>query len=496
MSITQTSARQIIDRDTLQQIFPNVSGQLLDLLLRSIDKDLTVPCRADASSTPDRVVTFNASVVNNSVSGRQKSIPHINSLIPSFTSGTVTFPPSTGGTVTVSPGSNIILTCPSNQYVKILVCLDSTGNLVVTQGTANAVEASALVPAPGANLFPISYISLFNNAGTISNIIQSKIFQFSMDGSSALANNSVTNAILAQMPAHTIKGNNTAGTANAADLTATQVTAELNNMVGDSGSGGTKGLVPAPAAGDTAANKFLKANGVWTVVSAGMSLLQTYSSPGSFPYVVPANKTVLTFMGVAAGGGGGSGHNGPPANGAGGGGGGGGGNWGIHTISVTPGMTLTIEVGTGGTSPATSSTPGGAGGNTRILDGATLLAAWKGGFGGNPGIGATPGARTDTNGNGGQGGKGGVGLTANGEDGFLGSLYRGIVGLVTNGATHGAGGGGGASYGDGGNGETPGNTAGTPGVLGGGGGGAWGNAAGTGDFNGGAGGDGYMEIYG
>lgn len=40
--------------------------------------------------------------------------------------------------------------------------------------------------------------------------------------------NSVTNTILAQMPANTLKGNNTAGTANAADLTKAQVQTLLN----------------------------------------------------------------------------------------------------------------------------------------------------------------------------------------------------------------------------------------------------------------------------
>ena len=38
-------------------------------------------------------------------------------------------------------------------------------------------------------------------------------------------------------------------------------------FTGDSGSGGTTGLVPAPAAGDAAASKFLKADGNWTVVA-------------------------------------------------------------------------------------------------------------------------------------------------------------------------------------------------------------------------------------
>ena len=83
-----------------------------------------------------------------------------------------------------------------------------------------------------------------------------------------IATNAVTNAKAAQMAAHTFKGNNTGSTANAIDLTATQATAELNSVVGDSGSGGTKGLVPAPGAGDAAANKYLFSDGTWKIVSA------------------------------------------------------------------------------------------------------------------------------------------------------------------------------------------------------------------------------------
>lgn len=85
-----------------------------------------------------------------------------------------------------------------------------------------------------------------------------------------IAANDVTNAKLAQMAASTIKGRAAgAGTGDPVDLTATQATAILNVMVGDSGSGGTKGLVPAPAAGDTAAAKFLKADGSWAVPAGG-----------------------------------------------------------------------------------------------------------------------------------------------------------------------------------------------------------------------------------
>lgn len=82
----------------------------------------------------------------------------------------------------------------------------------------------------------------------------------------------VTNDKLATMATARIKGRVTAGTGNPEDLTGTQATTLLDTVVGDSGSGGTKGLVPAPAAGDAAANKYLKADGTWSTVSAGVSV--------------------------------------------------------------------------------------------------------------------------------------------------------------------------------------------------------------------------------
>lgn len=72
---------------------------------------------------------------------------------------------------------------------------------------------------------------------------------------------SFTNAKLANMATATLKGRTTAGTGAPEDLTATQATALINAMVGDSGSGGTKGLVPAPATGD--AVKYLRGDATW-----------------------------------------------------------------------------------------------------------------------------------------------------------------------------------------------------------------------------------------
>ena len=66
-----------------------------------------------------------------------------------------------------------------------------------------------------------------------------------------------------------ILGRTTASTGAVEELTAAAATAFLSAMVGDSGSGGTKGLAPAPAAGDAAGGKFLKADGTWAVPGGG-----------------------------------------------------------------------------------------------------------------------------------------------------------------------------------------------------------------------------------
>jgi len=87
----------------------------------------------------------------------------------------------------------------------------------------------------------------------------------------------IANAQLANMADSTIKGRAVgAGTGSPQDLTATQATAILNALVGDSGSGGTKGLVPAPAAGD--ALKFLRGDATWA--RPGATLLTSGSVSG------------------------------------------------------------------------------------------------------------------------------------------------------------------------------------------------------------------------
>lgn len=101
-----------------------------------------------------------------------------------------------------------------------------------------------------------------------------------------IAANAVTNAKAAQMANGTTKCRTTAGTGNAEDCTGAQETALLSAFVGDSGSGGTKGLVPAPATADAAKRK---------VVGAGGSFVSQFSQVNNLAVLdTSANSWALT----------------------------------------------------------------------------------------------------------------------------------------------------------------------------------------------------------
>jgi hypothetical protein len=89
-----------------------------------------------------------------------------------------------------------------------------------------------------------------------------------VDRTLSIQNNGIGYGLIAQAPAHVFVGNNTGATASLMNMTATQATAELNAFGGDAGSGGLKGLVPAPVAGDAAGGKVLGANGSWVTPPA------------------------------------------------------------------------------------------------------------------------------------------------------------------------------------------------------------------------------------
>ena len=220
---------------------------------------------------------------------------------------------------------------------------------------------------------------------------------------------------------------------------------------------------------------------------------QTFSSSGT--WTCPAGVTTITVEAWGAGGAGG----GNASNRDGGGGGGGGAYSKSTTISVTPGVTYTVNVGTGGTGTAVDGT---AGGDSWFNSTSVLLA--KGGAGGISGT-LVSGA---AGGNGGaagsgvgttkfSGGRGGAGRNNSTGRGGPGGSSAGTAANGTSGAatwstiTAGAAPAGGGMGGDGGDSTLDGN----PGTIpGGGGGGAGERVSSTIFTNGGDGADGQVII--
>lgn len=113
---------------------------------------------------------------------------------------------------------------------------------------------------------------------------------------------SFANAKLATVATNTIKGRVTAGTGAVEDLTGAQATTILSAVVGDSGSGGTKGLVPAPAAGDTAAARFLSAAGTFAaaVPVGSVTMYAANTAPTGWLECSGAAVSRTTYAGLFA----------------------------------------------------------------------------------------------------------------------------------------------------------------------------------------------------
>ncbi len=235
----------------------------------------------------------------------------------------------------------------------------------------------------------------------------------------------------------------------------------------------TPALAPTPVPTSTPALTSAPALASTPELASESTISQTFDTPGEHTFTVPQGVTEITLKLWGAGGAGGAGFRQGQTNRS--GGGGGGGAFRTETISVTPGETISITVGAGGT-PVSGSGNSGEGGGSSVLeyDGLTLTAS-----GGDGGENATSGDR----GSSGAGGSGATDGTFHGGDGADGTQNGGGGGGSSAGTAsdgqHADGTTGGAAVaegGGGGDGATEAGADGSPGSTpGGGGGGGRGN---------------------
>ena len=133
----------------------------------------------------------------------------------------------------------------------------------------NDITAAALQAALGAYLAS-TFLAL--SGGTLS-------------GNLAMGGNKVTGLGAATANGEAVRYNEFQAI-NGSQITAGSVAAaRLTVMVGDTGTGGVQGAAPAPAAGDAAAVKFLRADATWAVPSSnlgGYALIQDQKASGIY----------------------------------------------------------------------------------------------------------------------------------------------------------------------------------------------------------------------
>lgn len=201
--------------------------------------------------------------------------------------------PSSAGNFFQSNGTDWVSSAPGN------LTDAGTDGIVVTSGLASVTNAGVSLAQHVADTTHNGYLSstdwnTFNGKqAAITLAANSVVFT---DGSGHLVaggfigdvtNNSstvtispgvVTNAKLANMNSSTIKCNISQSSGTPTDCTMAQVSPALSVFLGDSGSGGQVGAVPAPPVGATGQGKFLMANGGYSVPQIPITPSTTYGA--------------------------------------------------------------------------------------------------------------------------------------------------------------------------------------------------------------------------
>ena len=172
---------------------------------------------------------------------------------------------------TYSNGANFVI---YNTGANSFSVTDSASGAIGTAAVGNTYYLTLTSNATAAGTW---IITQFGGAGvgTVTSVAMTVPSVLSVSGSPVTTTGTLA-VTLATQTANTIFAGPTTGSAAAPTFRA-MVAADMLVMVGDSGSGGTKGAVPAPAAGDAAGGKYLSAGGTWaTPGGTGASTSDTF----------------------------------------------------------------------------------------------------------------------------------------------------------------------------------------------------------------------------
>ncbi len=324
-----------------QPTYSNLSGSVP--ALTALTGDVTASGTGSQAATVAAVGGSTASAVNTATvaANAATNLNTISTIVKrdgsgNFTAGTITAAltgnASTASALAANPSdcsanqyattiaANGDLTCAQPAYTSLTGQLSFTAPLVNTAGTVDCTSASGSVKgcltstdwttfngkqASGNYITALTGDVTASGPGSVgATIAAGAVDNSKVSASAAIAYSklslaaSIANSDLATMATQTFKGRTTAGTGAPQDLTVTQATALLNSMVGDSGSGGVKGLVPAPATGD--ATKVLSGAGTWISAGSGTVTSVAMTVPTALFASSPVSGSPVTTSGTLA----------------------------------------------------------------------------------------------------------------------------------------------------------------------------------------------------
>ena len=181
---TRLDIRQSRLLDTLNQLI-NTTGAQGDTILRAINDELTPLLRL--SATNSLTVTVSSAQTLNSNTNKNRNIPLVNGGLVTFAGGSITFPATSGGAIvftgsTGATSSGPTVTCGTSNYVDVMFMVGTTG-LSAIVGTAVGTTGALVIPVSSTkDIYHVGYIQLHNVGGTIQNVTQSDVYQFSGGG--------------------------------------------------------------------------------------------------------------------------------------------------------------------------------------------------------------------------------------------------------------------------------------------------------------------------